>query len=414
MNRRTSCLRRPRVLCLFSILVCVAPAWKIRADGEEIPFYRLPENPVTGGRIFMEKGCAQCHAIQGLGGTAGPDLGKVQAAWSFLDIAGVMWNHTPKMEAEFDRQKIVRPTFSSDEMFQLIAFVYFLNHFSEPGDANQGELLFSKKRCISCHSIGKHGPDGKSPLDRFQIYRSPAFLGAALWNANKTMTRDMEEQGIPRPEYERNDILDLLAFIRRDARPLQEAYPVYLPPGSPKQGSIAFQEKGCAQCHAVRGRGERRGPDLGSPEFRGVLSSMEGAMLNHAPEMWTSMEQESIDYPQFSAEEISDLMTYLYFSSLVDPPGDPETGQTLFEEKGCISCHGLSPYEDTMARSASEMEMRSASDVIAAMWNHASEMKEAAEHIKVAWPQFKAGEMRDLVAFIESRSQKRSPGEPSQ
>jgi len=393
-------------------LVLLVTAWALLVAGgdssseeEAAAFFQLPGSPVAGGRIFMERGCVKCHAIQGLGGTAAPDLGKVRASWSFLDIAGVMWNHTPRMDTEFERRRIARPSFTSDEMFHLISFVYFLNYFGDPGDADRGRSFFEDKDCVACHSVGKHGPGEESPLDHFRAGRSPASIGAALWNANKAMTEDMIAQDIPRPEYKGTDIVDLLAFIRREAYPREATGSVYLPPGSPKAGAEVFQAKGCAHCHTVGGGGGRRAPDLGSPEFRGMLSSMEGTMWNHGPEMWKSMEAAGIGYPTFSAEEMSDLMTYLYFASLVDPPGDSANGQRLFEERGCVSCHGLSSYEDKMAQNVSEMELPSASAVIAAMWNHASEMKEAAESINVAWPQFKPGEMRDLVAFIRSRAQ---------
>jgi len=400
MNR----LRWTRQCLSFLILVGTVLATDVRAEDDTASFFQLPGSPVTGGGIFMEKGCIKCHAIQGLGGTAAPDLGKVRAAWSFLDIAGVMWNHTPRMDAEFERRKITRPTFTSEEVFQLISFVYFLNYFGDPGNPDRGRKLFEEMRCDACHSVGEHGPEGEKPLGHFQSARSPAVIGAALWNANQEMTRAMIAEDIPRPVYQGNDIVDILAFICREASPREATGAVYLPPGSPRRGEEVFQEKGCGHCHAVRGRGEHRAPDLGSKEFRGMLASMEGAMWNHGPEMWKSMEEAGIGYPRFAPEEMSDLMTYLYFSNLIDPPGDPEEGRRLFEEKGCVSCHGLSPFEDTRARSASEMEFPSASAVIAAMWNHASEMKEAAEIINVAWPQFKPGEMRDLVSFIRSRA----------
>jgi len=398
MNRRWTCW------CLFLVILAGGfIAWRGQAEDDTESFFQLPGSPVEGGRIFMEKGCMKCHAIQGLGGAAAPDLGKVRAAWSFLDIAGVMWNHTPRMNAEFERRKISRPTFTSEEVFQLISFVYFLNYFGDPGNPVRGKEIFEELQCSACHTVGGFGAEGGTPLDLFQSAKSPAVIGAALWNANREMTGDMIERGIPRPRYEGNDIVDILAFIRNESSPGEATGAVYLPPGNPRRGEEVFEEKGCGHCHAVRGRGEHVAPDLGSPEFRGMLAAMEGQMWNHGPEMWKSMEEAGIGYPTFTAGEMSDLMTYLYFSNLIDPPGDPENGQKLFEEKGCVSCHGLSPYEDTLAQSVSEMELTSASAVIAAMWNHASEMKEAAETMNVAWPQFKPGEMRDLVAFIRSR-----------
>ncbi len=98
--RRQSLLRRTLIL-LTGVLMATAPA----VAKDDAPFFQLPESPIEGGKLFMEKGCVNCHAIHGLGGVGGPDLGRVQAAWSFLDIAGVMWNHEPKMEAEFVKKQ---------------------------------------------------------------------------------------------------------------------------------------------------------------------------------------------------------------------------------------------------------------------------------------------------------------------
>ena len=36
----------------------------------------LPGNPLEGSRLFTEKGCSRCHAVQGVGGITGPDLGR--------------------------------------------------------------------------------------------------------------------------------------------------------------------------------------------------------------------------------------------------------------------------------------------------------------------------------------------------
>lgn len=394
--------RRVSILVLLACAACAAVGW---AEEEPVSFFQLPDSPVSGGRLFMEKGCINCHAIHGLGGAGGPDLGRVQAAWSFLDIAGVLWNHQPKMEAEFNRLEIERPTLSSDEMFQLIAFVYFLNYFGNPGDAANGELEYLRKGCVNCHSVGTHGPAEGIPLDRFQSYRSPAFFSAALWNASKDMTDQMQEQGIPRPVYEANDIVDLLAFIRREADPQERTAPVYLPPGSSKKGEALFDEKGCIQCHSVGGQGGQVGPALGSWQFGGILSQIAGTMWNHGPDMWQSMMEAEIEFPELSEEQMSDLMTYLYFSSFIDPPGNLARGNALFTEKGCAECHEPDLGKDLLGMNITQMKLLDAPEVIAAMWNHASEMDEATRSSNIAWPRFKPGEMVDLVAFIQSRSE---------
>ena len=399
-----TCPFNARFSVLLAVVACACITTVVSAAENESSLFQLPESPVAGGKLFMEKGCVTCHAIRGLGGTGGPDLGRVQAGWSFLDIAGIMWNHQPKMEEEFKIRKTARPELNSEEMFQLIAFVYFLNYFGDPGDAAKGELVFLRKGCIECHSVGTQGPEEAVPLDRFQFHKSPAFFSAALWNASKEMTKVMVEQGIPRPVYETSDISNILAFIRRDAAPIGEEDSVYLPPGSTREGAKLFKEKGCIQCHAVRGEGGEIGPNLGSWEPSGVLSQMASAMWNHGPSMWETMAGAGDQFPVFSGKEISDIMTFLYFGSFVDLPGDPKRGDELFSEKGCVACHwGGIQVAKSAVLSVSEMELPSAPDVIAAMWNHASEMQEATDSIEVPWPRIKPGEMADLVAFINSK-----------
>src|SRR3972149_9450815 len=57
----------------------------------------LPGNPLEGSRLFTGKGWLRCHAIYGVGGASGPDLGQGILKRPLLDIAGVMWNHSPGM-----------------------------------------------------------------------------------------------------------------------------------------------------------------------------------------------------------------------------------------------------------------------------------------------------------------------------
>ncbi len=380
----------------------LAPVLGAFGGDEEVPFYRTIGSPVVGGRLFMAKGCNTCHAIYGLGGAQGPDLGRARAAWTFLDIAGVLWNHQPKMAAEYKRLKLERPSLTSYEMVELITFVYYLGYFGDPGDAAKGEWVFRQNRCAECHSVGNHGDNNGIPLDRFQSYRSPAFFASALWNGGKAKNEALKQKNLPHPVYEANDIADLLAFIRRDAIPVARSDEVYLPPGNPKKGEDLVETKTCLQCHSVAGEGGDMAPALGSHRFGGILSQIGAAMWNHEPDMWESMEAKNVPFPQLSPEEMSDLTAFLYFSSFIDKPGDPERGRELFATKGCAKCHEPGQDHDLQAINVADMDFADAPGVIAAMWNHAPLMDAATRSINVAWPQFEPGEMAHLVAYIGS------------
>jgi mono/diheme cytochrome c family protein len=61
----------------------------------------LPQNPLKGRLVFEEKGCIECHAIGGYGGTAGPDLSREEYHGSTLDLASIIWNHAPQMNRKY-------------------------------------------------------------------------------------------------------------------------------------------------------------------------------------------------------------------------------------------------------------------------------------------------------------------------
>ena len=132
---------------------------------------------------------------------------------------------------------------------------------------------------------------------------------------------------------------------------------------------------------------------------------MAGEIWNHSPKMWASMEELGIQYQKLTEEEMSDLLTYLYFANFVDPPGDPTRGGVLFAEKGCVACHAVSNDEVAVGPDVSDMKLADEAEVITAMWNHAFKMEEIARASDTAWPQFRSGEMADVVAFIRSRCQ---------
>jgi cytochrome c2 len=46
-----------------------------------------PQDAVAGSRVFNTKGCVTCHAVNGIGGRIGPDLGRIHRPGSFYDLA---------------------------------------------------------------------------------------------------------------------------------------------------------------------------------------------------------------------------------------------------------------------------------------------------------------------------------------
>lgn len=357
----------------------------------------LPGNPLEGSRLFTGKGCLRCHAVHGVGGITGPDLGRGILNRPLLEIAGVMWNHSPGMEHVFQEKRVARPKFEPSEMASLLSFLYYLGSLDPPGDAAVGARLFSQKGCRTCHSLGGKGGSVGPELDKYSRYASPLYLTAALWKRGKEMAKTMEEKRVPRPTFEGNDIPDLLAFVRSAGGGTER---VYVQPGSPKRGEKLFTEKRCVECHSIRGHGEKVGPDLGV-KLKGSLTRIAGAMWNHAPHMWHKMAERGIEVPSLTEVEMADLISYLYFFQFIDPPGDAGRGQVVYQEKRCGNCHALRGVGEKVGPDLAKVEkLDTPLEVITEMWNHAAKMEEKMAEENVAWPVLKGGEMADLIAHL--------------
>src|SRR5512143_3548138 len=112
-------------------------------------------DPAKGQSLFVSKSCVECHAVRGAGGRIGPDLGRTAVKGSFYEIAAAMWDHSLAMGDKMKEVRLVRPSFKEDELADLLAFLYFLNYFDEPGDAKVGKVLIDQKHCIQCHGLGR-------------------------------------------------------------------------------------------------------------------------------------------------------------------------------------------------------------------------------------------------------------------
>ena len=84
------------------LLLCVP-----RVVAAQVP--ELGQDPIAGSAVFGAKGCIECHAVNGLGGTYGPDLGRIGRRGSFNELAATMWNHVPLMRAGMSEVGIEKP-----------------------------------------------------------------------------------------------------------------------------------------------------------------------------------------------------------------------------------------------------------------------------------------------------------------
>ena len=364
--------------------------------------YTLPKDPLKGQELFINKGCIKCHSIQGVGGKIGPDLGKGGFNRSLIQIAGIMWNHSPKMSEKMRELKIPRPKFEVTEMADLIAYLYYLNYFDEPGNPLKGKLLFKEKECIKCHSIVGEGEDIGPSLDKTKYYVSPISMAQTMWNHGLEMNIKMKELSIGWPTFEGNEIVDIISYVQATSK-AEVKERVYILPGSPQEGKRLFSEKGCIRCHSIRGEGGNVGPELSKRGLRRSATQIAGTMWNHGPNMWKKMKEIGIPRPKFSGKEMADLIAYLYFINYFDKPGNPQEGKKLFAQKGCITCHSIRGEGGNVGPELTKSKA-SLSPINAAteMWNHAPIMEEKMRERLLPWPKFDGNEIVDLLEYLRS------------
>lgn len=384
---------RPR---LFVLAAAVAGAAALAAAERRAP------DPVEGSRLFVNKGCVVCHAVDGEGGKIGPDLGRISTGRTLLDMAAVMWNHSPRMTDRIKEAKVVRPKLTPEEMANLFAFLNYTGYLGSPGHPKRGAELFRDRSCIRCHAVGRVGGTVGPGLDHFKRYISPVVLAAAMWNHGPKMRAVMEQAGIARPQLTGEDIADLLAYIRSAGRGGPESA-VYLLPGNPEAGGRLFQEKRCAACHGPEGTGGV-GPNFRRrrEDFQGGLTQVGALMWNHGPAIWRTMAEMKIPFPTLTGQEMADLVAFLYTLQYFAEPGNAARGREAFEGKGCAACHGISGRGRGAPDLTKTLGKASPIEIAAAMWNHGSAMAQEAQARGVPWPNLEGRDLADLVEFLRA------------
>lgn len=358
------------------------------------------QNPLAGSDVFEEKGCMACHAVNGLGGTVGPDLGQVPRRRSFYELAASLWNHVPKMETWMAEYGIDQRQMNAHEAADLIGFLFTVDYFDAPGDVAVGKRLFTGKRCFVCHRVGDYGGDVGPDLARLGQFGSPILVAATMWNHGPAMAERMEELGVERPIFEGSELNDLIAYLQSIAPEPIEG-PVYVLPGRAEAGRVIFVEKRCQECHSVQGVGGRAGPPLAGHGRRWGLTEFAAAMWNKAPAMTAVMEEE-MAIPRLGGTEMADLVAYLYSIDYFAEFGDPEMGEQRLVDKGCLDCHSLrGRYGDGAGDLARVGGLESPAALAAVLWNHAPLMGESAVALRKDWPELTPEELADLTAFLQ-------------
>jgi mono/diheme cytochrome c family protein len=384
-----------RFAIIFGVLLCLP------RPSQSQSVIAPAQDPLAGSRVFGAKGCSKCHAVNGIGGKVGPDLGRIQANRSFNDLAAAMWNHLPAMATSIKEQRQPFPRLGAIETGDLIAFLFTQNYFEGLGKLDSGKKLFNKKSCIQCHQVGGVGGVLGPSLDAVGQSGAPMNVAAAMWNHGPAMAEAMRARGIERPNLSASELRDLVAYLRATA-PAGAGAPVSILPGRVNEGRALFEKKQCIKCHSIQGKGGNIGPDLGRRGLYRNLVEFAAALWNKAPAMLRAMKLRKFTVPQLNGEEMADIVAYLRSFQYFGEPGNPDLGRRLLWEKHCLNCHSLDGRGGKGALDlASAKGLASAAAVIAALWSHGDWMAESSPERSLSWPQLKSDEVAHLMAFFE-------------
>jgi mono/diheme cytochrome c family protein len=353
------------------------------------------QSVAAGSRIYGSKGCSGCHAINGIGGTVGPDLAML-AAPSLASLLAGLWNHLPSMAERIAASRTAAPLLEPWEAGDLMAFLFWAAARTPPGDPKAGRDLFAAKGCVVCHRVGDVGGVLGPALDGLRERASTIDLAAVLWNHAPGMDAEVRSRGIARPTLTGREINDLVAFFGATGEGLPQE-PVYALSGRPEEGRRLFRAKGCVRCHQAGGEGGAVGPALTAVAPR-EPADFAAAMWNKGLGMLAAMRAAGVAAPQFTGAEMADVVAYLGTLQYLADEGVAARGGQVMTAGGCTACHG-SAATDPM-RTAT-LDTRGA--VTAALWNHVGL---SADSLRRSLRPLTAPQMADLVAYLESRGRR--------
>jgi mono/diheme cytochrome c family protein len=387
------------------LVVCVLVVLSLSAAHAQTP--PRPFAPdwasLAGWDVYVKKGCGRCHGVRsGSEGRAAPDLARIQSGTGFYELGAAMWNHLPLMGAKMREMGIERPSLTPRETANLLAFIFTAQYGDETGNPAMGARLFASKRCEQCHSVGGKGGSVGPALDGLKKAYSPVLVAARMWSHGPRMAETMRAQGIERPTFKRNELVDIIAYVVAAAKdPGGESAQVV--PGTPERGEGLFRDKRCVACHAVGGAGGTVGPELGRAHHVS-LTQFAGLMWNHGPAMWARMKEQGIPVPELSGQEMADVVAYLYTAHYFDPvAGSTARGEKTAQARGCLGCHAVGGKGGRLAGDlATSNVVGSPSALVAAMWNSSRAMEEMARKQGIALSRLTGGDLADLSALLRS------------
>jgi len=271
-----------------------------------------------------------------------------------------------------------------------------------PGNASRGLRILEERQCLSCHSISGEGVGSAADLGRRSVNsdHSPAELAALMWNHGPTMWEQMRLRSIEVAPLATSDADDLFAYFW--------SLRYFDPRGEAIRGKSLFASKQCATCHSLTpGVAATEAPPVA--EWAGLSDPTLWAqqLWNHSSAMERAMAARGMEWPEFTEQEMVDLLTYLQ-----NLPGvrendrrfdlaQPPAGRSAFSFKACGTCHSFDvPSADKGSLRGSRKNYGTITGFSAAMWNHAPISHSQGSRPDHRDESFTVDEMGDLISYV--------------
>lgn len=257
-----------------------------------VRFFDKPGDAGRGKRLFSSNHCSECHGIT---------EGKVEGVqpvvkWASIGhpilMAEAMWNHAANMRQAFAGKNIRWPEITGQDLSDMLVYLRNLPGTRESASrletsaGGNGQALFESKGCAHCHT-------GKLELAPRLKGKTLTDIAADMWNHAPKMAQ-------PPPNLAHDEMQQIVSYLW--------AQQIFQASGSPADGKKVFAAKSCATCHNDASSGA---PSLAARQGTFSTISMISTLWRHGPAMLEQMKAKGIQWPQFTARQMSDLIAYL-------------------------------------------------------------------------------------------------------
>jgi cytochrome c2 len=356
----------------------------------------LGADSARGAKLFETLSCVACHSVNGHGGKAAPDLGRItDRNFTPSTVASTMWNHAPAMWASMRERDIRAGDLNEQAAADLFAFFYSARFFEKPGDAGRGKRIFAAKHCAECHGLTTPKIPEAKPVAEWTATGHPMELVNAMWNHAATMRQEFTKRRLAFPEITAQELSDILVYVRN--LPTAKNATTQLEISSGENGKALFDSKGCSTCHTGK---------LALPaRLKGMtLTDIAVAMWNHAPRMTSG--NAPANPPRLAVAEMRDITSFLWAEQFFQDAGDPGAGRRVFVAKKCTVCHegASNKAKEGAPKITGGARTFSGASMVSALWHHGPRMLDQMKSQNVAWPRFDARDMSNLIAYLNQGS----------